>query len=65
MVCSGGQKRRLSLAVALIHSPELIILDEPTVGVDPLLRESIWNHLIELVTVNQVTVIITTHYIGR
>ena len=40
---SGGQQRRASLAVALLHEPELLILDEPTVGVDPLLRTSIWD----------------------
>ncbi|CAL8104778.1 unnamed protein product [Orchesella dallaii] len=60
---SGGQKRRVSIALALIHDPELLILDEPTVGVDPLLRESIWNHLVKLVTSGRTTVIITTHYI--
>ena len=42
---SGGQQRRASLAVALLHEPELLILDEPTVGVDPLLRTSIWDGL--------------------
>jgi len=47
----------------LLHDPEILILDEPTVGVDPLLRQSIWNHLCSLVAANRTTVIITTHYI--
>lgn len=60
---SGGQQRRVSFAVALMHDPELLILDEPTVGVDPLLRQSIWNHLVHITKAGQKTVIITTHYI--
>uniref|UniRef100_A0A1B0B3C6 ABC transporter domain-containing protein n=1 Tax=Glossina palpalis gambiensis TaxID=67801 RepID=A0A1B0B3C6_9MUSC len=60
---SGGQQRRVSFAVALLHDPELLILDEPTVGVDPLLRQSIWNHLVHITKSGQKTVIITTHYI--
>nr|QBM06389.1 ATP-binding cassette sub-family H-like protein 1 [Daphnia magna] len=60
---SGGQQRRVSFAVALFHEPELLILDEPTVGVDPLLRQSIWNHLVRLSVDHERTVIVTTHYI--
>ncbi|WLR49537.1 ABC transporter ATP-binding protein [Halobacillus litoralis] len=57
---SGGMKRRLSLAAALVHEPELIILDEPTVGIDPVLRQSIWNELYDLKK-KGVTIIVTTH----
>nr|WAB24462.1 ATP-binding cassette sub-family H member 1 [Henosepilachna vigintioctopunctata] len=60
---SGGQQRRVSFAVALMHDPELLILDEPTVGVDPLLRQSIWSHLVQITKDGHKTVIITTHYI--
>ncbi|XP_046651597.1 ABC transporter G family member 20-like [Daphnia pulicaria] len=60
---SGGQQRRVSFAVALFHEPELLILDEPTVGVDPLLRQSIWNHLVRQSVDHGRTVIVTTHYI--
>ncbi|KAJ8315994.1 hypothetical protein KUTeg_006008 [Tegillarca granosa] len=62
---SGGQKRRVSFAVALLHEPELLILDEPTVGVDPILRERIWEHLISIARQggSETTIIITTHYI--
>jgi len=59
---SGGQQRRLSLAVALLQNPKLLILDEPTVGVDPLLRARIWKYLVEVAR-SGVSIIITTHYI--
>lgn len=61
--CSGGQQRRVSFAVALIHEPEILILDEPTVGVDPLLRDKIWKHLVEITSTKNATVMMTTHYI--
>ncbi|KAM9466438.1 ABC transporter G family member 23 isoform 1-T1 [Clarias gariepinus] len=60
---SGGQRRRVSLGAALLQNPRLLILDEPTVGVDPVLRSKIWQHLVEIVKEGQVSVIITTHYI--
>jgi ABC-2 type transport system ATP-binding protein len=57
---SGGMKRRLSLAIALLHEPPLLILDEPTVGIDPVLRQSIWR---ELKALNRkgTTIVLTTH----
>lgn len=58
---SGGMKRRLSLAVALIQDPKVLILDEPTVGIDPELRLSIWNELYRLKSEEDKTIIITTH----
>merc|ERR1719469_1156239 len=60
---SGGQQRRVSFAVALMHNPDLLILDEPTVGADPVLRQSIWQHLRHLASSKGKTIIITTHYI--
>ncbi|KTG37231.1 hypothetical protein cypCar_00019961, partial [Cyprinus carpio] len=60
---SGGQRRRVSLGAALLQNPQLLILDEPTVGVDPVLRAKIWQHLVDIVRGGQVSVIITTHYI--
>ncbi|KAJ9584688.1 hypothetical protein L9F63_020970 [Diploptera punctata] len=62
---SGGQQRRISLAISLVQDPELLILDEPTVGVDPLLRENIWTHLVKLAATKNVTIILTTHYIDE
>ncbi|CAI6345583.1 unnamed protein product [Macrosiphum euphorbiae] len=59
---SGGEKRRLSFGVALFHDPKIMILDEPTVGMDPLMRQSIWNHLVEL-SLEGKTIVITTHYV--
>ncbi|CAG9819085.1 unnamed protein product [Phaedon cochleariae] len=61
--CSGGQQRRVSLAASLVHKPELLIMDEPTVGVDPVLRDGIWNHLVDITRKENTSVIITTHYI--
>ncbi len=58
---SGGMKRRLNIAVALIHSPELLVLDEPTVGVDPQSRNAIFDVLEKLKT-NGMTLIYTSHY---
>ncbi|MFC0470387.1 ABC transporter ATP-binding protein [Halalkalibacter kiskunsagensis] len=57
---SGGMKRRLSLAISLLHEPDVLILDEPTVGIDPVLRQSIWNELRRL-SQNGTTIVVTTH----
>uniref|UniRef100_A0A0A9X7D7 ABC transporter G family member 23 n=1 Tax=Lygus hesperus TaxID=30085 RepID=A0A0A9X7D7_LYGHE len=59
---SGGQQRRVSLIVTLLHKPQILILDEPTVGLDCMLTVKIWDHLVNL-TNQGTTVMITTHYI--
>ena len=59
---SGGMMHRLSLACALMHDPDVMFLDEPTVGVDPELRDSLWHHFQDLCKRGK-TIILTTHYI--
>jgi ABC-2 type transport system ATP-binding protein len=61
---SGGMKHRVSLACALIHEPEVLFLDEPTVGVDPELRVSFWNYFGQLKG-RGITILITTHYMDE
>lgn len=59
---SGGQRRRVDVARALIHDPEILILDEPTTGLDPQTRNALWNFIYDLRTKNGTTVFLTTHY---
>ena len=60
-----GQRQRLQLAVALIHGPDLLILDEPTSGVDPVARDGFWEHLIDLSRRDKVTIFVSTHFINE
>lgn len=60
-----GIRQRLSLAVAMVHKPEILILDEPTSGVDPVARDAFWRHLVELSRRDQVTIFISTHFMNE
>src|SRR3989344_4994769 len=61
---SGGMKRRLSMAIALVHNPQVIYLDEPTAGVDPVSRRSIWDAIRKIKSMG-LTVIFCTHYLDE
>ncbi|MWN31054.1 MULTISPECIES: ribosome-associated ATPase/putative transporter RbbA [unclassified Gilliamella] len=60
-----GVKQRLSLSVAVVHNPQILILDEPTSGVDPIARDDFWRLIIELSRKDKVTVFITTHFMNE
>ena len=59
---SGGMRRRLELARGLLHSPKILFLDEPTLGLDPQTRENLWKYIKKLSTEHKITIILTTHY---
>ncbi len=62
---SGGMKRRLEIARGLMHSPRVLFLDEPTVGLDPQTRSSIWTYIRELKAAEDITIFLTTHYMDE
>jgi len=62
---SGGMKRRLMIARALLHEPRLLVLDEPTTGLDPQVRQEIWQKLEELRRASGVTILLSTHYMDE
>jgi ABC-2 type transport system ATP-binding protein len=62
---SGGMIRRLELAQALVSAPSLLVLDEPTVGLDPIARSDVWDYIDRLRETNPITVLMTTHYMDE
>ncbi len=62
---SGGMKRRLEIARGMLHEPQILFLDEPTLGLDPQTRQSIWTHLNELRSRKGITIFMTTHYMDE
>src|SRR5213076_1295250 len=65
MTFSGGMKRRLEIARGFLHSPRVLFLDEPTVGLDPQTRSSIWTYIKELMRQEEITIFMTTHYMDE
>jgi ABC-2 type transport system ATP-binding protein len=62
---SGGMRRRLEIARGLMHSPRVLFLDEPTIGLDPQTRRSIWGYIRELQAAEEITIFMTTHYMDE
>ncbi|WP_344222857.1 ATP-binding cassette domain-containing protein, partial [Lapillicoccus jejuensis] len=62
---SGGQRRRLDIAMGLVHEPSLVFLDEPTTGLDPQARANLWTHIADLRARRGATVFLTTHYLDE
>jgi ABC-2 type transport system ATP-binding protein len=62
---SGGMRRRLEIARGLLHSPRVLFLDEPTIGLDPQTRSSIWRYIRELQRAEEITIFMTTHYMDE
>jgi ABC-2 type transport system ATP-binding protein len=60
---SGGQRRRLDIALGLVHEPRLVFLDEPSTGLDPQTRANLWRHIKSLREQQQITILLTTHYL--
>jgi ABC-2 type transport system ATP-binding protein len=65
MTFSGGMKRRLEIARGFLHSPRVLFLDEPTIGLDPQTRSSIWSYIRELKRREEITIFMTTHYMDE
>jgi ABC-2 type transport system ATP-binding protein len=65
MTYSGGMQRRLEIARGLLHAPRVLFLDEPTVGLDPQTRTSIWEYINELKAREDITIFLTTHYMDE
>jgi len=61
--CSGGMKRRVDIAMGIVHRPKVLFLDEPTTGLDPDIRLQLWDDLAKLVRADGLTILLTTHYL--
>ncbi|MET0160362.1 MAG: ATP-binding cassette domain-containing protein, partial [Acidimicrobiales bacterium] len=62
---SGGQRRRLDVALGLVHRPQLLFLDEPSTGLDPQSRANLWEHILRLRREHGMTIVLTTHYLDE